>query len=115
MAKLSQEEFRSILKSADLSGFTKLLKGKKWRYVIGLTHNLNWTVAKLVNQAKKLNELFKSLTIWWRLDEPEGNVVIDIGTTCDDLKIAIALGVGFKQKCIRDSLKQKEIPIKSGV
>ncbi len=105
-----REAIESILNNADLSWFTSLLSGEQWRYVVGLTHNLSWSIDLLVAQARFASVIFESITIGWRTS-PTGAVLIDVGTMVNDLKQALSIGRTYRQQCIRDTVEEKEIAV----
>lgn len=102
-------KIEQVLKKADLTGFTELLAWDRLhRYVVWLTDNKEWTLDLLLAQSWSALFLFNNVTIGgWT--NPHWDVLIDIGTSTDDLQIAKSLQKRFNQQCIRDTVENKEI------
>ncbi len=97
-----EEKISSILATVDHSGFTELLQGDRLkRYVVAFTNNTDYAVDQLVCQARFFWAVFDNLTIGWRTT-PQGQIMIDIGTSTDDLQEALELKMLFNQQAIYD-------------
>ena len=102
-------KLKGILANADLSWFTYPVLGDSLRrYVVAFTDNQVWSVELLVAQAVLDAWRFWQVTIGWRIS-PEERIVIDIGTSTDDLAQAIRLGKAYDQKAIREREEKQEI------
>lgn len=96
-------------------GFTKVLKGKLNRYVIGLTNNVieSWEVSEAMQkriaiQAQIIASSFNNVTIWgWT--SKAWDFYLDIGTSSDNLEEALKLWREKKQIAIFDLKTMKEI------
>lgn len=102
-------KIETVLKNADLQGFTELLIWDRLhRYVVWLIDNKEWTLNLLVAQSWSALGVFNSVTIGgWT--NPHWDILIDIGTSTDDLQLAKSLQKRFNQQCIRDTIENKEI------
>jgi len=97
-----------ILSEEDLTWFTRLLKWKKvHRYVVAFTNNINVSFEELDQQYQKFSKR-KNITIWGRKNQ-NNDVMIDIGTSTNSLKLALKIGSKYKQFAIRDQVEKEEI------
>ena len=111
MVEITTEQLGWALANADLSGFTNSLKGEPKRFIIGLTNNVERDLKLLVEQASYFKSFFSTLTIGWWTDTANDKVYIDVGTTLNDLDVALKLAQFFQQQCIWDSFKEEEIEV----
>lgn len=106
---MMEEKISSILMKVEPSGFTELLQGDRLkRYVVAFTNNIECTTYLLACQARFYWAVFNNLTIGWRTT-PQGQIMIDIGTSTDDLREALELKRLYAQQAIRDTVLEEEI------
>lgn len=106
---MMEDKILSILASADHSGFTELLQGDRLkRYVVAFTNNTEYALDLLACQARFYWAVFNNLTIGWRTT-PQGQIMIDIGTSTDDLHEALELRRLHHQQAVRDRVLEVEI------
>ena len=104
-----EEKIILALQQEDLTWFTRLLRGERqFRYVVGFTHNAQWTTQILACQAKFFWLFFDNLTVGWRTD-PQGDVIVDIGTSTDHFLLAWAYKSQYSQLAVWDSWLKVEI------
>lgn len=108
---ITLEELEVILHDADLSGFTAPIKGSCRRYIVWLTHNVVWSVDLLKFQLEYYSKNFDQVSIGGRTDPNTGDVVIDVSTSVESLKIAKLIGVRYNQQEIYDSCDSKCISL----
>lgn len=106
---MTEDKILSILASADHSGFTELLHGDSLnRYVVAFTNNTEYALDLLACQARFFWAVFTNLTIGWRTT-PQGQIMIDIGTSTDNLQEALELKRLHNQQAVWDTVLKIDI------
>lgn len=112
--KFSPEELARIAAEREHEvGFTELLSGKMYRYVVWLTHNTHRNFELIAKQAEFFYfDYAHSLTFWKRTNPlKKEEVCYDIGTTSDDLHEVLKIWLLYRQQTVYDSLIDFSIPV----